>query len=569
MELSELSVLITSEIKVISVQTQIKERETVLQLIERQVAHSQSLPSYLWNLGQGKFTQIQSNECDSSHPENSGSLPLCPHAAVTPEEVFRFLLEQSGEGVFIVEDLHPFFGVSPTADIQSRLVAQQLISQLVNITQKFQDVPKYLLLLGTQEVELPESLQSLIPEIWNPFPDFNQIASMLVDFLPQLGGVRSQPVERKQGEQGWQGKQREQTEYSPGTSDSLVAQLALSAGGLTLEEIKTGLRIGKARNGGVDSRLVEQLLNYKIERLRSFNLQFVPQPDVPDFGGLDRIKTGITEVRSDYTTAARASGLPLPKGWLLVGPPGTGKTFVSKFCAKALSFPMISVDTGAVSAGGASYLKRLIARVEAAAPAVVYFDEFDKLFPGSNQISEDVNSRQVLGLLLTWLQDKTSKTFVIATLNRLDALPPELTRVGRFDEIYYVGFPQAIERKEILHLHLARFDPRYRDGADPLSESEWRIILGKTINCTGAELSRMVEKAARRLFHNGKEMQINLPELLAEREAMIPLYVRDTDRILRIENLAKYVAQPAASPDMSLYAPPLTTFWGEKLPKSV
>jgi SpoVK/Ycf46/Vps4 family AAA+-type ATPase len=173
-----------------------------------------------------------------------------------------------------------------------------------------------------------------------------------------------------------------------------------------------------------------------------------------------------------------------------------------------------------------------------------------------------------LGLLLTWLQDKTSKTFVIATLNRLDALPPELTRVGRFDEIYYVGFPQAIERKEILHLHLARFDPRYRDGGNPLSESQWRILLGKTINCTGAELSRMVEKAARRLFHSGKEMLLNLPELLAEREAMVPLYVRDTDRILRIENLAKYVAQPAASPDTSLYAPPLTTFWGEKLPES-
>lgn len=541
MNLSELSVLIASEIKVISLQTQIKERETVLQLIEHQVARPQGLACYLWNLGQGKFTQIHSDECNFSRLENGESLPMCTHAGATPSEVFSFLLEQSGNGVFIVEDLHPFLGVSPTADIKSRLSCGQLISQLVNITQKFQVVSKYLLLLGTQEVELPPSIGSLIPEVWNPLPNFNQIITMLIDFLPQLGSI---------------------------AQESLIAQLALSAGGLTLEEIKTGLRIGKARNGGVDSRLVEQLLNYKIERLRSFNLQFVPQPDVPDFGGLDRIKTGITEVRSDYTTAARASGLPLPKGWLLVGPPGTGKTFVSKFCAKALSFPMISVDTGAVSAGGASYLKRLIARVEAAAPAVVYFDEFDKLFPGSNQISEDVNSRQVLGLLLTWLQDKTSKTFVIATLNRLDALPPELTRVGRFDEIYYVGFPQASERKEILHLHLARFDPRYRDGGEPLSESQWRILLGKTINCTGAELARMVEKAARRLFHSGKEMLLNLPELLAEREAMVPLYVRDTDRILRIENLAKYVAQPAASPDASLYAPPLTTFWGEKLSES-
>jgi SpoVK/Ycf46/Vps4 family AAA+-type ATPase len=193
---------------------------------------------------------------------------------------------------------------------------------------------------------------------------------------------------------------------------------------------------------------------------------------------------------------------------------------------------------------------------------VLYFDEFDKLFAASSESGEDSNSRQILGTLLTWLQEKTSATFVVATLNRLDALPPELTRVGRFDEIFYVGFPQAIERKEILMMHLARFDEHYRNN-DPLTEKEWRIILNKTLNCTGAELAQMVEKAARALFHQGREMRIGLLELLEQREMMVPLYTRDTDRILAIENRAKYICQPASSLDISEFAPVVTSFWGE------
>ncbi|NJN11382.1 MAG: AAA family ATPase, partial [Richelia sp. RM1_1_1] len=96
-----------------------------------------------------------------------------------------------------------------------------------------------------------------------------------------------------------------------------------------------------------------------------------------------------------------------------------------------------------------------------------------------------------------------------------------------------------------------------------LSQKEWRIILNKTVNCTGAELARMVEKAARKLFHQGLKMNIGLAELLEQREKMVPLYVRDTDRILAITNRAKYFAQPASSEDTSEFAPVLTSFWGD------
>jgi SpoVK/Ycf46/Vps4 family AAA+-type ATPase len=192
----------------------------------------------------------------------------------------------------------------------------------------------------------------------------------------------------------------------------------------------------------------------------------------------------------------------------------------------------------------------------------VYFDELDKLFPDAGQPA-DMTQRQVLGLLLTWLQDKTSETFVIATLNRLDSLPPELTRLGRFDEIFYIGFPQNGERKDILHLHASRFDPRYRDGKSPMSEKDWRVIINQTVNCTGAELSALVERAARTLFRRGEPIQLNLEQLLQARAAIIPLFFRDTDRILRIQNIAREVATPCSSVDASAYAPPPSTLWGK------
>jgi SpoVK/Ycf46/Vps4 family AAA+-type ATPase len=129
---------------------------------------------------------------------------------------------------------------------------------------------------------------------------------------------------------------------------------------------------------------------------------------------------------------------------------------------------------------------------------------------------------------------------------------------------FYIGFPQNGERKDILHLHLARFDERYQDGLSPLSDKDRRVVINQTVNLTGAELSILVEKAARRLFHQGEKVQIELEHLLAIRKEITPLFVRDTDRILKIENIAKGVATPCSSLDTSVFAPLETTLWGSK-----
>lgn len=537
MSLSELKFSIQAGNNVVSLQTQLTERPQILDFICREIALPKNLPCHLWNLGLGSFRALIPPATDEQSP---AAQAIANFNQAEPLAVLAFLLRQTAAGVYVLEDLHPFLSNVAT-DMASQLIAGRLVSQVTNIAQVWAGKSnQFLVLLGAQEIDLPPLLASIVPEVSNPLPGYEARKSMLAGFLPQLHHQ---------------------------FSSELVDQLAAASGGLTLAETKAGLRLIQARQSG-NNRIeswVDDLIDYKVERLKTFNLSFSPKPNVSDFGGMDQIRSAIEGIKQDFSQVARQSGIPLPKGWLMVGPPGTGKTFISKFCASTLKFPMISVDTGAITAEGAAYLRRLIDRVEAAAPALVYFDELDKLFPDPG-VPTNVEQRQVLGFLLTWLQDKISQTFVVATLNRLDSLPPELTRLGRFDEIFYVGFPNAFERKQILHLHLARFDSRYQNGSDPLTVKDWRVILSRTINCTGAELSTMVEKAAKKLFHMGQnEFLIGREELLAVREEMTPLFMRDTDRILKIENTAKSVARPSSSPDSSIFAPPPMTLWGEKL----
>jgi ATP-dependent 26S proteasome regulatory subunit len=538
MNLSQLNLLIDSGLPIACVTASISERMTVLKQIYQECTVNRNLPLYLWNAGWGCFKQVQfdSEPCVSFSTVDSSKLQPREDGIFA---AFDDLLNSQIDGVFIFENLQSLIKRESTLYLEN--CSSKITSQIINIYYelKLSKNTKYLIILAMDDVELPQSLTQLIPNLSTPLPSHEVITDFIREFLSK--------------------KIIDLPKYFD------LSVLVNAASGLTLEEIRSGLAIAINSCQEFHSNTIAlRLLDYKINRFRAFNLNFVTNSNVADFGGLDLLKKFLENVKLDFAPEARVANIPLPKGCLLVGPPGTGKTLAAHVSAKTLGFPLVSMDTAAVASDSATHLKRLLERIEACAPVVLYFDELDKLFAASTPSGEDIDSRRILGTLLTWLQEKQSAVFVVASLNRLDALPPELTRVGRFDEIFYVGFPQAIERKEILMMHLARFDERYRNGGDGrLTEKEWRIILNKTINCNGAELARMVEKAARALFHQGKEIHIGLSELLEQREMMMPLYVRDTDRILAIENRAKYICQPASTKDSSVFAPAITTYWGE------
>ncbi len=552
MYLNQLPLVVEAWSKVVAVQTQILERISTVSFIESQFASPKKIPVFLWNLGQKQFKQVKSNlgTCSIESTILSERVECGSDCIDVLDTIDRY----SGEGVFILENLQSLILTFPAADSFSRERSQKIVSGLINLVYNLKTCGyKYLILLDTDGMNLPVRLAELIPELQNPLPNIQQIRAFLKEFIPFLAVPE----------------------------DVDIDSLTTAAAGLTVEEIKIGLRLGmsRAREFGEPIALQRFALDYKIKRLTAFGLQFVDKPIVPDLGGLDNLKEIIEGVKLDYTEEARSYQIPLPKGILLVGPPGTGKSLSAKVIADKLGLPLIVVDAGAVHSGGAQFLRQVIARVDASAPAVLYFDEFDKLFtvssPGDDKNSHD--SRAVLGVLLTWLQEKTSKIYVIATLNRLSALPPELTRKGRFDELLYVDFPNARERREIVILHCARFDERYRCSVDPLTFAEWRQLLNATEKCTSSEIAGMVEAAATKISRryieesissktpgSKRSVYLGLAELLEQRADFMPLYLRDTDRIIALENESRYVCRPASTPDCSEYAADITSFWGEK-----
>lgn len=338
---------------------------------------------------------------------------------------------------------------------------------------------------------------------------------------------------------------------------NLVSSSRLSnvLAGLTLEEVKLGLRANHDIIVDLDA-LANRLLSYKYTLFKSFGLEFIGDTTTKDIGGMDLVREALAEVKLDFTPAARKCGLPMPRGWILVGVPGAGKTYFAKICAQKLGFPLINIGIDVVKSGGVAKFKQLLNRIDACAPNIPYLDEFDKFF-------SDEHGKELLGILLTWLNEKSSDTFVLATLNRLENLPPELTRAGRFDRVFYVDFPGADERKQILQLHCARFDTRYAESEyGPLTIEEWLTIVEATNKYTGAELAQMAIVAAKMQFYRGKEIQIDIDSLLVARSRIKSLYSRNAEGVLAIENRAKAFTEPASSnkpsmldlPQLNIYA---------------
>ncbi|MFB2838003.1 AAA family ATPase [Floridanema evergladense] len=544
--------LLIETVKVVSIQCSAIEQPNTLKWINEKLAVTRNLPVYVWNYGQEVF-QIYSAEpiqkiWDKFEPANECLI-----------DVVNFLLHCQEPGIFVIENLHFFINVSPQADSLSRENALKINDKLRTIFNNWRlsQSPKYLILLSTMGVDLPSHLINLIPEVWKPLPNQKQILLIANEVLE---------------------------EFNVDINTIDLNSLTLAASGLTEEEIKTGLRLGLKRCSTKEEDALFFLMQYKINLLRSLNLEFIPKPEINSFGGLDLLKKAFIEVKNKYSPEARASNLPFPKGCLLVGPPGTGKSRALKACAVLLSFPLVMLDVGTIVAGGLKFLKEMLLRVEALEPCVIGFDEFDKLFAASNHSGEDIANRQILGTLLTWLQEKKSKTFVIATLNRLKSLPPELTRAGRFDRKFYVGLPQAIERKEIIQLHASRYDSRYAQKDGPLTESEWRTLLNNsTVNFSGGELEAVVERAVNKIFQralaekrqkklariadedNVISLEISGSDLIEAAQTIHSLYSIDPDRIMAIQNQSKYFCEPSSSPDSSKYAPPIQTFWGQPI----
>ena len=297
-----------------------------------------------------------------------------------------------------------------------------------------------------------------------------------------------------------------------------------AARGLSLERIRRVLtRIVAARAGGspLQNEDAEPILAEKRQSIRQTQiLEFYPAVEtMADIGGLDNLKDWLLRRGGAFSERARAYGLPQPRGLLLVGIQGTGKSLTAKAIAHRWQLPLLRLDVGRLFAGlvgeSEARARQAIALAEALAPCVLWIDEIDKAFATAGDRGDGGTSRRVFGTFLTWLAEKRSPVFVVATANNLQMLPPELLRKGRFDEVFFVGLPARQERREIFSVHLQRVRPHN------LASFDLDRLAYETPDFSGAEIEQAIVEAMHIGFSQDRDFTTE--DILSSVSQIVPL----------------------------------------------
>jgi hypothetical protein len=323
-----------------------------------------------------------------------------------------------------------------------------------------------------------------------------------------------------------------------------VEALVQAARGLTLSEAESAFAKAIATDGRLSRDDVGLVLAEKRQVVRKSGvLEYHPaDAGLSEVGGLGILKRWLERRGAAFSEAARAFGLPEPKGLLLLGVQGCGKSLTAKAIAAQWGLPLLRLDIGRIFSGlvGSSEenLRRAIHVAESVAPVVLWVDEIEKGLAGAQSGASDGGvSARVFATLLTWLQEKTAPVFVVATANRIEALPPELLRKGRFDEIFFVDLPDAAERREILRIHVAK---RRRDPAT----FDLDALAARSEGFSGAELEQAVVAALHEAFADRVELaQGHLDRAVAE---SLPLSTTLREEIARVREWARARTRPAS-----------------------
>jgi ATP-dependent 26S proteasome regulatory subunit len=339
--------------------------------------------------------------------------------------------------------------------------------------------------------QLPAELDDSITVLELPLPDALEISALLRSIAQACG----EPLE-----------------------PAVLDQLSDACHGLSAQRVRQLAARALARRGRLSADDLAEVLEEKRQAIAKTELlEYCPTEATPaDIGGLDALKHWLEQRRLAFSEEARRYGLPLPRGVLLVGPQGTGKSLTAKAIAHSWGMPLLRLDVGRLFAGlvGASEARtrEMIQRAEAMAPCVLWIDEIDKGFGGDSR-SDGGTSQRVLGTVLTWMAEKTSAVFVVATANAVERLPGELLRKGRFDEIFLLDLPSGDERRAILDLQLRRRRPEHQLPLD--------VLVDRTAGFSGAELEQTVIEAMHLAF--AEDRDFSEADLVAAASQVVPL----------------------------------------------
>lgn len=430
--------------------------------------------------------------------------------AQDPKRVLPSLLELPDPGVFILEDFHFFMADrSPTAPL--------VVRQLRDLVGPFKAARKTVIILSSV-LKIPPELEKDITVLDLDLPNESELLAVLEDTVEQ---VKDNP--------------RVDIHLEGDSRERIVKAL----NGLTKSEAENALAKVIVTNSRIDPEDVELLLAEKEQIIRkSGMLEFYSTPErFGSVGGLDQLKVWLRQRGKAFSEAARAFGLPSPKGLLLVGVPGCGKSLTAKAVAAEWQMPLLKFDLGKVFAGlvgeSEENMRRAVKMAEAVAPCVLWIDEIEKGLAGvrGNQGDSGVSAR-VFGTLLTWMEENKAQVFTIATANDIEGLPPELLRKGRFDEIFFIDLPSPLERANILAIHLAKHQRDFR-------EFNLAGHVAATNNFSGAELEQVVVAALYEAFAEGEDTKLEDRHLERAIASTVPLSQSMGDKITRLRVEAK------------------------------
>ncbi|MBD2017590.1 AAA family ATPase [Microcoleus sp. FACHB-53] len=429
-----------------------------------------------------------------------------------PLQALEFVekVAQSAAAIFILRDFHRFLD-----DIS-------VSRKLRNLSRRLKSQPKNIVILSPQ-VAVPAELAEVLTVVEFPLPNASEIKAE----IQRLLGATAQSL-----------------------SDKVLDELVRSAQGLSLERIRRVLARAIASHGEIQPEDVELILEEKRQSIRQTQiLEFYPTTEkISDIGGLDNLKDWLLRRGGAFTEQARQYGLPHPRGLLLVGIQGTGKSLTAKAIAHHWHLPLLRLDVGRLFGGlvgeSESRTRQMIQLAEALAPCILWIDEIDKAFSGIDSKGDAGTTSRVFGTFINWLAEKKSPVFVVATANNIQALPPEMLRKGRFDEIFFVGLPSQEERRAIFELHLSRLRPHN------LKNYDLDRLAYETPDFSGAEIEQTLIEAMHIGFSQNRDFTTD--DILESASQIIPLARTAQEQIQFLQNWAAAGKARMASRDSRL-----------------
>ncbi len=478
----------------------------------RAITQARSKKMYQWTVTQGMVL----------NPANRDEGTRNPLAALD------FVFNSRDQAVFLFKDFHPY--LNDTA----------LVRRLRDLTYALKTSYKTVVLLSPI-LKLPPELEKEITVVDYALPSLEDLGRLLDSIVES---VRANP--------------HIQTQMTTEERE----QVLKAAQGLTATEAENVFAKSLVEKRRFD---VDVVLSEKEQIIRKSGiLEYYRASDAfADVGGLDLLKDWMDKRTIAFTEKARAFGLPAPKGILMLGIQGCGKSLSSKAIASLWRLPLLRMDVGKIFGGivgqSEENIRKAIRVAESTAPNIVWIDELEKGFSGtqSSGISDGGTTARVFGTFITWLQDKTAPCFVVATANDVSALPPELLRKGRFDEIFFVDLPSEEERREIFAIHLKK---RKRDPAN----FDLDALARATPGYSGAEIEQAVVSALYDAFDVDRD--VTTDDIVAVARQSVPLSLTMKERIDVLREWAETRARPASS------APPEPTdgedLFGETAPET-